>query len=243
MAYKDSASFYDLFASENDVFYYKELGLQYGSALEIGVGTARVALELAKAGVEVWGIDSSRHMLDEAKRKLEKEAAVVQKHVKLFEADMKNFNLDRTFPLIYIPSSTIQHCAKQVDQISCLKTINKHLPRNGLLAFNLILPSTTYNNNLRFIGKIKHGDLTIMRFISYQPNWQEQLLEVLLLFEIYKNGEMTKRIYDVSTIAMISKREIVLLLEKARFKIKNVYGDYNKSKRLVNQMVIEARKI
>jgi transposase len=81
-----------------------------------------------------------------------------------------------------------------------------------------------------------------MRFISYQPNWQEQLLEVLLLFEIYKNGEMIKRIYDASTIAMISKREIALLLEKTGFKIDNIYGDYNKSKNAGNQMVIEARK-
>lgn len=53
MAYKDSARFYDLFASEDDVPYYKELGLQYGSALEVDVGTARVALELARASVEV----------------------------------------------------------------------------------------------------------------------------------------------------------------------------------------------
>ena len=243
MAYKDSAPLYDLFASENDVPYYKELGLQYGSALEIGVGTARVALELAKASVKVWGIDNSRQMLAEAQKKLGKEPKAVQKRVKLLEAEMTNFSLNRTFPLIYIPSSTIQHCTKQQDQISCLKTINRHLSRNGLLAFNLILPSTTYNNNLRFIGKAPHNDNTIIRFIAYQPNWQEQLLEVLLLFEIYKNGVMTKRIYDTSTIAMISKREITLLLEKTGFKIENIYGDYNKSKNIVSQAVIEARKI
>jgi len=243
VSYKDSASFYDLFASENDVLYYKELGLQSGSALEIGVGTARVALELAKSGVEVWGIDNSTQMLKEAKKKIEKEPTAVQKRLKLFESDMKNFNLKKKFPLVYIPSSTIQHCAKQEDQISCLKTINKHLSRNGVLAFNLILPSATYSNNLRFIGKTKHNNVTIMRFITYQPNWQEQLLEVLLLFEIYKNGKMTKRIYDASIIAMISKREILLLLEKTGFKIENIYGDYNKSKKITNQIIIEARKI
>jgi SAM-dependent methyltransferase len=243
LAYKDSASFYDLFASENDVPYYKELGLMYGSALEIGVGTARVALELAKAGAEIWGIDNSHYMLEEAKKKLKKESKAVQKRVKLLQADMKKFNLNRTFPLVYIPSSTIQHCPKQEDQFSCLETINQHLSSNGLLAFNLILPSATYNNNLRFIGKVKHGDITVMRFISYQPNWQEQLLEVLLLFEVYRNGEMTKRFYDASTIAMISKREMLLLLEKTGFKVENVYGDYSKSKKIVNQAVIEARKI
>ena len=243
LAYKDSAPFYDFFASKNDIPYYKELGLQYESALEIGVGTARVALELAKAGVEVWGIDNSLYMLEEAKKKLRKEPKAVQKRVKLLQADMKSFNLNRTFSLVYIPSSTIQHCAKQEDQISCLKKINQHLSKNGLLAFNLILPSATYNNNLRFIGKAKHGDDTVMRFISYQPNWQKQFLEVLLLFEVYRNGKMTKRFFDASTIAMISRREILLLLEKTGFKVENIYGDYDKSKKIVKQAVIEARKI
>jgi len=82
-----------------------------------------------------------------------------------------------------------------------------------------------------------------MRFISYQPNWQEQLLEALLLFEAYKNGEMTKRIYDTSIIAIISKREMLLLLEKTGFKVENIYGDYNKSKKILSQALIEARKI
>jgi len=215
MAYKASARFYYLFASENDVPYYKELGLQYGNALEVGVGTARVALELARAGVEVWGIDNSLHILKVARNKLKKETEAVRKRVKLFEADMKNFNLNKTFPLAYIPSSTIQHCAKQESQIACLKAINKHLSRNGFLAFNLILPSATYSNNLRFIGKAKYNDTTVMRFISYQPNWQEQLLEALLFFEVYKNGEMTKRVCDASVVATISKRDLLLLLEEA----------------------------
>ena len=243
LAYRESARFYDLFASENDVQYYKELGLKCGSALEIGVGTARVALELARAGVEVWGIDNSPQMLKEAKKKLQKESENVQSRVRLFESDMRSFSLDRTFPLAYIPSSTIQHCAMQEDQISCLKAINKHLSKNGLLAFNLILPSSTYNNCVRFIGKATDGNSTVMRFISYHPNWQEQLLEVLLLFEVYKSGVMTKRICDASTIAMIGKQEMLRLLKKTGFRVEKVYGDYNKSEKTVDQVVIEARRV
>ncbi len=243
MAYKGSAQLYDLFASENDVAYYKELALQRGSALEIGVGTARVALELARAGVEVWGIDNSPEMLKEAEKKLQRESNVVQERITLREADMRNFKLNAKFPLVYIPSSTIQYCATRKDQVSCLKSINKHLSKDGLLAFNLILPSSNYNNNLRFIGKVAHDDVTVMRFISYRPNWQEQLLEVSLFFEIYKNGEMTRRICDSSTIAMISKQEMMLLLEKTQFKLENIYGDYNKSDKIVEQAIFEARKV
>jgi len=242
MAYRESAPYYDLFIDENDVDYYKTLALHHESALEIGVGTARVALELAKAGVQVWGIDNSPNMLREAEGKLQKLPKAVRERIKLLKADMTNFSLHKRFPLAYIPSSTIQHCATQDDQVACLTAINKHLNKNGLLAFNLILPSQTYNNNLRAIGRAAHRNTTVMRFISYRPNWQEQQLEVLLIFEVYTDGVMTRRVYDMSTIALIGKREMFLLLEKTGFRIENVYGDYDKSMKTESQVVIEARK-
>jgi len=81
-----------------------------------------------------------------------------------------------------------------------------------------------------------------MRFISYQPNWQEQQLEVLLLFEVYTGGVMIRRVYDASTVALIGKREMLFLLERTGFRIENVYGDYNRSMKTESQVVIEARK-
>jgi len=62
MTYRLAAKFYDLFGSKNDLDFYRELALQTGNkALELGVGTGRVAIELAKAGITVMGIDKSRY--------------------------------------------------------------------------------------------------------------------------------------------------------------------------------------
>lgn len=47
--------------------------MEHQKTLEIGVGMVRVALELAKASVEVLGIDNSPHMLKEAEKKLERD--------------------------------------------------------------------------------------------------------------------------------------------------------------------------
>ena len=60
MTYKQAAKFYDLFGSKNDLEFYKELALKSGNkALELGVGTARVALSLARAGLTaVWNYRS-----------------------------------------------------------------------------------------------------------------------------------------------------------------------------------------
>lgn len=77
MTYRLAAKFYDLFGSKNDLRFYKELALQSGNkALELGVGTARVAISLAKAGITVVGVDNSVHML-----KITKESKAVTSRV------------------------------------------------------------------------------------------------------------------------------------------------------------------
>lgn len=64
MTYRLAAKFYDLFGSKNDLRFYRELALQSGKrALELGVGTGRVAIPFAKAGITLVGIDNSVHTL------------------------------------------------------------------------------------------------------------------------------------------------------------------------------------
>ena len=63
MNYGPASKYYDLFASKDDVNFYEELALKHGKkALELGVGTGRVAIELEKKGVTVWGVDNSKYI-------------------------------------------------------------------------------------------------------------------------------------------------------------------------------------
>jgi hypothetical protein len=56
MNYGSASKFYDLFGSKQDIAFYRDLALRRRKkALELGIGTARVAIELAKAGITVWG--------------------------------------------------------------------------------------------------------------------------------------------------------------------------------------------
>ena len=84
MTYRLAAKFYDLFDSKDDLDFYKELALQSGGkALELGVGTARVAIPLARVGVTVVGIDNSVHMLRVTKEKSAKETEDIRNRVVL----------------------------------------------------------------------------------------------------------------------------------------------------------------
>src|SRR5256885_14498779 len=73
-----------------------------GPILELGVGTGRVAIPLAKDGHEVVGIDRSEAMLKRA----EAHARRARVTVRLIESDMRTFSLDRAFALITIPFNT-----------------------------------------------------------------------------------------------------------------------------------------
>jgi ubiquinone/menaquinone biosynthesis C-methylase UbiE len=67
--YQQTAQFYDLVNSrgyvEADIPFYKKIIQPQSRILEVGCGTGRVAIELAKHGCDVTGIDLSEWMLDE----------------------------------------------------------------------------------------------------------------------------------------------------------------------------------
>src|SRR5262245_52090851 len=103
--YADPA-YYDLSyrSRRKDVDHYVRLGrLSGGPVLEFGVGTGRVALELARAGVSVVGVDRSGEMLASFEKKLEGESPGVRKRVTLVRADMRTIRLRRAFPLVIAP--------------------------------------------------------------------------------------------------------------------------------------------
>lgn len=242
MGYEASAKYYDLFGEKPDLDYYTSLGITYGKALEIGVGTARVALELAKAHIEVWGIDTSPSMLQIAKAKIAEQSLKIQKKITLLQKDMTHFELNETFPFIYMPASGLSHCITISDQVNCLQCVNNHLKDNGLFAFDVALLHGSYENKLKLVDTKHTDDVTICRWIANKSDPVEQLLYTTLIFEVYKNQKLTDRIVETFTVSLIYKRELELLLDICNFDIENIYGDFTKSTQVDDQIVVEARK-
>jgi SAM-dependent methyltransferase len=243
MGYEASAKYYDLFGEKPDLDYYISLGITYKKALEIGVGTGRVALELAKAGVDVWGIDSSPSMLQVAQSKITKQPQEVQNRITLLQEDMTHFNLKETFPCIYIPASGFSHCISTSDQVNCLKCVHNHLEDDGLFVFDLELPGTTYDNTLKLIDTKTTDHVVVCRWIASKLDSAKQIVDTTLIFEVYTNQRLTERIVETSTVSLIYKRELLLLLEKCNFHVENMYGDFEKSELITDQVVMEAKKV
>jgi len=230
--YRKAAKFYDLFGSKNDLEFYKELALQSGKqALELGVGTGRVAIDLAKAGITVTGIDNSVHMLGVAREKLARESQPVRKRVILKKADMRNFDLGQLFSFIYIPSSTFDHNTTVKEQKQTLGCVHKHLGKNGIFALDLeqTLPDKPSSSWWIDRKEILSGRM-VVRSIFTRRDMAKRLCSLDLFYDVYEDGKLLERYHEYGEVAMISKDEITQLLEENGFRVKNVYGDFNKSK-------------
>jgi ubiquinone/menaquinone biosynthesis C-methylase UbiE len=232
MTYRLASKFYDLFGSKNDLGFYKELALQSGNkALELGVGTARVALHLAKAGITVVGLDSSVHMLKVAKEKLANEPESVRRRVILKKGNMRNFELKQVFPFIYIPSSTFDHNITIEDRKRTLNCIYRHLQKDGTFAFDLEQEVPGKLGKSWWIDRKETGDgKMVVRSIFTRRNTPKRMLSIDLFFDVYKNSKLLERYHEYEDVAIISKEEIMKLLRDTGFEVVNIYGDFDKSK-------------
>lgn len=232
MTYRLSAKFYDLFGSKSDLKFYKELAFRGGKkALELGVGTGRVAISLARAGITVVGIDNSVHMLEVAKERLAKEAEDVRRRIILKRGDMRNFELSQSFPFIYVPASTFDHNITVEDQKRTLNCVYKHLAKNGKFAFDLEQVTPNKPETSWWIDKKEiNSGRTVVRSIFTRRDLKNRRSTLNLFFDVYKNGRLLERYHEHGDVAIISKFEITKLLEENGFEVERAYGDFNKIK-------------
>jgi cyclopropane fatty-acyl-phospholipid synthase-like methyltransferase len=232
LTYRLAAKYYDLFGSKNDLNFYKELALQSGGkALELGVGTARVAIPLARVGVTVVGIDSSVYMLKVAREKLAKESEAVRRRVTLKNADMKDFELNQSFPFIYIPASTFDHNIAVEDQRRTLECVYEHLEKSGTFAFDLEqVPPSKPEASWWIDRKKVEGGKMVVRSIFTRRDMTKRRCSLDLFFDVYKEGKLLESFHEYGEVAMMSKDEIIRLLEETGLKVVCVYGDFDKSR-------------
>lgn len=108
-----------------------------GPALELGVGTGRVALPLREAGVEVHGIDASEAMVAKLREKPGGE------HIPVTIGSFADFSLEMRFRLVYVVFNTFFALETQEEQISCFRAVARHLTEDGLFAMEAFVPDPT----------------------------------------------------------------------------------------------------
>ena len=141
--YEDPAYYDRAYASRtHDVAYYVGIARRAkGPVLEYGVGNGRVALAIARAGVEVVGIDASGPMLESLAERVAREPKALQRRVHAVRGDMRSKRLRRKFPLVIAPFNTVLHLYEREDIEAFFACARAHLAPKGRFVFDFSLPS------------------------------------------------------------------------------------------------------
>ena len=105
-----------------------------GAALELGIGTGRVALPLAQRGVRVHGIDLSEAMVARLRAKLG------AKQVGVTVGDFATTAVEGRFSVAYLVANTIMNLTTQDEQIACFQNAAAHLEPNGCFVVEVLVP-------------------------------------------------------------------------------------------------------
>ena len=107
---------------------------QGGRALELGIGTGRIALPLHHAGIEVHGIDASQAMLDKLKAKPGGES------IQVTLGNFADVDVGGHFDLIFVVFSTFFALLTQEEQIRCFKNVANRITPNGVFVIEVFVP-------------------------------------------------------------------------------------------------------
>jgi SAM-dependent methyltransferase len=132
----------------DDISFYARLAEKIGASrvLEIGAGSGRVSIPLARRGCEVTALEPSEKMLEIARE----EAALQGVKIEWVRGDVRHFALETRFPLVIAPFNMLMHLYTIGDQDDALERIKAHLEPGGAFAFDLYQPNFGLEGVLRF---------------------------------------------------------------------------------------------
>jgi SAM-dependent methyltransferase len=107
----------------------------HGAALELGIGTGRIALPLARRGVRVHGIDLSDAMVARLRAKPGAE------QIDVTIGDFAATTVDGRFSVVYLVFNTIMNLTTQDGQVACFQNVAAHLEPGGCFVIEVMVPA------------------------------------------------------------------------------------------------------
>jgi ubiquinone/menaquinone biosynthesis C-methylase UbiE len=215
-AYDKIARVYDPWSRsvvEDVPFYVQEAVQSGGPVLELGVGTGRIAVPIAAAGIEVVGVDLSEGMLEVARERAE--LAGVQLDLRL--GDMRDPPIDGEFPLVICPFRSLLHMETDADRRMALRAVSRGLsPGHGRFVFDVFTPSVDDIADT-------HG-----RYLEREPgiweraDWDEATRTLIL--RLRSGGAESEM-----SLAWLSVPEWRQLLADEGFVVEQLYGWFDRS--------------
>ena len=188
-------------------------------ALELAVGTGRVALPLVDRGVDVTGIDISEEMIGRLREKPGGDA------VKIVVGDFADVTVEGTFPLVFLAFNTLFALLTQKRQVTCFQNVAAHLEAGGRFVLDCFVPDMK-----------RWDDHNTRMGVSSISSTQEHAYEMSIHdpLEQKTTSHMVKRLANGETVILpvivryAWPSEIDLMARLAGLELENRWGWYDK---------------
>ncbi len=146
-----------------------------GRALELGIGTGRIALPLSAKNVEVHGIDAAPSMISGLRQKEGGERLTIT------EGNFADVPVEGEFALVYIMFNTFFALSSQDEQVKCFRNVAAHLARDGCFAIEAFVPD-------------------LNRFIGGQVNWATKVTTDEVQLDVGQHEAATQRVVSQKVV-------------------------------------------
>ncbi|MGO2360561.1 MAG: class I SAM-dependent DNA methyltransferase [Brachybacterium tyrofermentans] len=191
-----------------------------GSALELAIGTGRVAIALHEAGVAVTGIELSEAMIARLREKVD------ATEIPVVAGDMTTARAGEGYSLVYLVFNTISNLLTQEEQVECFRNAARHLAPGGCFVIELMVP------DLRSLtpgtrGTLEHSEPGYLLVDTY-----DTLRQVLVSHHVRFDPEV-----DGSREASIGRTpqryiwpaELDLMAQLAGFTLESRWADWDRA--------------
>ena len=225
------AAFYDWENAQTvrrrDVAFWQRLAAAaHGPVLELGCGTGRVTLPVAREGTDVTGIDRSASMLARARAKRARARTAARADFVRGDIRMLPFR-SRRFGLVMAPYGILQSLVRERDLAATLASVARVLKTGGRLAIDLVpdLPDwSEYRGRTTLRGTLRRG----VRVSLVESVRQDRLRKLTIFEQLYvtRHGRTRRERRFSLTFRTLSVPQMRRRLESAGFCVDAVLGDY-----------------
>ncbi|MCI0617529.1 class I SAM-dependent methyltransferase [bacterium] len=217
-----------------DLERYRELVTEQGGpVLELGCGTGRVAIPLARQGFEVTGVDLSPAMLARFKLALDQESQEVANRIRLIEQDVTRLDLGNRFNIGIFAFNSLLCITDFYDQCAALRSVAHHLNARAKLLIDIVNPLKLKiqgdpDPKPFYTRKDRNSGNIYTRFAMVGPFETDHRQQLYGWYdEINPEGFVKRRFYALYW-RPIFRFEIELMLREAGLEILQIEGGHRK---------------
>jgi len=231
--YSDAALYdYEYRRRRADVTFYRELAKRRHAEqiLDLGCGSGRVTIPLARDGHYVHGIDQSASMLATLEKRIEDAPAPVQDRIRVSPGDLCTFTVAGKYDLAIAAFNVLEHLYTRGELAACLARVAAHLAPGGAFAFDVQMPDLGWllRDSRKRWAKTRFTDPTTKRPMFYSTNHDYDPVGQIANIRIFYDPVDGK---GPAKVVKLSQRkyfpaELEALVAHAGFRVVERYGDF-----------------